>query len=139
MKRKHYLILAASALAAGTLVYVFYNQSPVVFAVLFQNIHVPKLTVRNPILACFLKCYCADLCWAISFSFLVQSILMLNRKQAHWLLLTSALGIIAELLQLFHIMKGVFDVNDIIVYLIGTIITAIIVRLGGKQYESNAE
>ena len=64
---------------------------------------------------------------------------MLDRKQAYWLMLSSCLGLVVEMLQLFHIIKGVFDYYDIIVYILGTGITTIIVKLGGKNYENKAE
>lgn len=139
MKRKHYILLTIISLTIGTLVYIFYNQSALVFAAISKIIHIPTINIENPILAGFLQCYCADLFWAISFALITQSILMLDRKQAYWLMLSSCLGLVVEMLQLFHIIKGVFDYYDIIVYILGTGITTIIVKLGGKNYENKAE
>ena len=139
MKRKHYILLTIISLTTGTLVYVFYNQSTFVFTAVSKVIHIPKMNIENPILAGFLQCYCADLFWAFSFALIIQSILMLDRKKAYWLMLSSCLGLVVEILQMFHIIKGVFDFYDIIVYIIGTGITTIIVRLGGNHYESKTK
>ena len=83
----------------------------------------------------FTQCYAADLFWAVSFAFIIQSIVMIPKKKAVWLLLTALLGISVELLQLLHMMKGVFDSADILVYLIGALISALTVRFGGKEHD----
>ncbi len=76
----------------------------------------------------FMHCYCADLLWAMSFTFLLQSIFMLKGNRIFLLIASALLGIVTEFLQLFSVFNGVFDVYDIIVYIIGAVVATFIIR-----------
>lgn len=134
MKRQHYILLSIISLALGILVYILFHPVPVAFDLLPWIKSFPKIPIHSPILNQFIQSYAADMLWATSFAFIIQCIIMLPKRKSVLLLLSALLGLTVELLQLFHIMKGVFDPIDIIVYIIGAFITAITVRLGGKDY-----
>lgn len=99
--------------------------------------HFQQINGDNSILYTFVKDYGADLLWAISFTFVVQSILMLNSKSVYWLLFTTMLGAAVEVMQLFGIINGTFDLYDILVYFLGSLITIIIIKIGGNRNEIN--
>ena len=134
MKRKHYILLSIVSLALGILVYILFHPVPVAFDLIPWIKSFPKIPIHSPTFNQIIQCYAADMFWAMSFAFLIQCILMLPPKKSIVLLLTALLGATVELLQLFHVMRGVFDPVDIIVYFVGAVIAAIMVRLGGKDY-----
>lgn len=135
MKRKHYILLSIVSLALGILVYILFHPVPVAFDLIPWIKSFPSIQIHSPIIKQFTQCYAADLFWAVSFAFIIQCIVMVPKKKAIWLLLTALLGISVELLQLLHMMKGVFDPVDILAYLIGALISVLTVRLGGKDYD----
>ena len=96
-----------------------------------------QINCDNSILYTFLKDYGADFLWAISFTFVVQSILMLKAKSVYWLLFTTLLGVAVEVMQLFGIINGTFDLYDILAYFLGSLISVIIIKIGGKRNEIN--
>lgn len=135
MKRQHYLLLSIISLATGIMVYILFHPVPLAFDLIPWIKSFPSIQIHSPIMKQFTQCYAADLFWAVSFAFIIQSIVMIPKKKAVWLLLTALLGISVELLQLLHMMKGVFDSADILVYLIGALISALTVRFGGKEHD----
>lgn len=135
MKRLHYLLLSIISLATGIMVYILFHPVPLAFDLIPWIKSFPSIQIHSPIIKQFTQCYAADLFWAASFAFIIQCIVMVPKKKAIWLMLTALLGISVELLQLLHMMKGVFDPADILAYLIGALISVLTVRLGGKDYD----
>ena len=117
--------------------YVLFNPTPCVFDVIPWIRAFSGIQIHNPVINQFIQCYSADFFWAVSFAFILQSILMLSEKKTFWLLLSAFLGIAVEIMQLCHVMKGVFDPVDIVIYMIGAFFVTITVRLGGKENEEN--
>ena len=137
MKRKDCIILAVISLCLGLCVYLFFNQSTYIYKILPVELQFKQINCDNSVLYIFIKDYCADLLWSISFTFVVQSILMLNFKSVYWLLLTAMLGTSVEVMQLFNIINGTFDLYDIFVYLLGALISILIIKIGGQRNEIN--
>ena len=137
MKRIPCIIIAAVSLLLGLLVYLLFNQATYIYSFLPEWLRFQQLTVDNSILDMLLKNYCADLLWAISFTFVVQSILMLKPPKVYLLLLTTVLGVAVEIMQLSSIINGTFDLFDILVYFLGSLISIIIIKIGGKRNEIN--
>ena len=137
MKRKHCIILAVISLCLGLCIYLFVNQSTYIYSMLPVELRFQQINCDNSILYTFLKDYGADFLWAISFTFVVQSILMLKAKSVYWLLFTTLLGVAVEVMQLFGIINGTFDLYDILAYFLGSLISVIIIKIGGKRNEIN--
>ncbi len=137
MKRKHCIIIAAISLCLGLCVYLLFNQTTYIYSFLPDWLRFQQITVDNDVLDMLLKNYCADLLWAISFTFVVQSILMLKPPKVYLLLFTTVLGVAIEIMQLFSIINGTFDLFDILVYFLGSLISIIIIKIGGKRNEIN--
>ena len=62
---------------------------------------------------------------------------MLNSKSVYWLLFTTMLGAAVEVMQLFNIINGTFDLYDIFVYFLGALISILIIKIGGQRNEIN--
>ena len=137
MKRKHCIIIAAISSCLGLCVYLLFNQTTYIYSFFFFFLRFQQITVDNDVLDMLLKNYCADLLWAISFTFVVQSILMLKPPKVYLLLFTTVLGVAIEIMQLFSIINGTFDLFDILVYFLGSLISIIIIKIGGKRNEIN--
>lgn len=75
-----------------------------------------------------LRNYFSDMCWAFSFFFM--SIIFTSNITKKSLLINSVyvltIAIIFELLQYFKYVKGTFDVIDVFVYIVSTIIACLI-------------
>lgn len=117
--------------------YILFNPTPCAFNVIPWIRTIPTFQIHHPIIKQFIQCYSADFFWAVSFAFIVQSILMLSGKKTFRLLLSAFLGIAVEIMQSCHVMKGVYDPVDVVIYIIGAFIVTITVRLGGKDNEEN--
>ena len=87
-----------------------------------------NLIINNNLFTSFIRNYIPDMCWALSFFF--ASINFTKNITSNYLIVNSIFvllfGIIFELLQYFRVVKGTFDVIDIIVYFISIIIAALI-------------
>jgi len=135
MKREHCIIVCIVAMLLGIYIYIFLSDTPDIFSEFQSYIKFTKYKISNPIIDTFIQCYSADLLWSISFTFIVQAIVMLPKEKIYLLLLTPTLGVAVEISQLFHIIRGVYDICDIGVYIIGSIISTLIIYLGGKRNE----
>ncbi len=135
MKRLSYIIIATISLLLGLLVYLLFNQTTYIYSFLPDWLRFQQITLDNGILNVLIKNYCADLLWAISFTFVVQSILMLELPKVYLLLFTSLLGAVVEVMQLLSILNGTFDFYDILVYFLGALISILIIKTGGRRNE----
>jgi len=135
MKRLSCIVIAGVSLLLGLLVYLLFNQTTYLYISLPDWLHFRQITIDNNILNALLKNYCADLLWAISFTFVVQSILMIEPPKAYLLLFTSLLGVVVEVMQLLNILNGTFDFYDILVYFLGALISIFIIKTGGRKNE----
>lgn len=79
----------------------------------------------------FVRNFIPDFLWMFSFFFL--SVNYSKRITKKYIILTSiyalALGTLFELLQMVNVVKGTFDILDIIVYIISIIIACIVEKL----------
>lgn len=91
---------------------------------LFDIGFMPKSNVLFSIIRNFLP----DICWTLSFFFM--SISFTIKLAKHNLLLNSlyvfGIALLYELLQYFHIVKGTFDIIDILIYIISITVACLV-------------
>lgn len=83
----------------------------------------------NPFLLRVLNGYVADLCWSAAFPLALQSFLCLKGKHQLWLLLSVLLGVIYEFLQMKGVCPGTSDPLDVLVYILGTLISLVLIHI----------
>ena len=127
-KKIQYLLLSVLFLLFGTAIYVFLNPD-----IYFFHRFLPETTTDFSDslfgIRYFLRCYGADFCWAVSFTFIIQIIMQFRKQQLFWLLFCPVLGILVEIFQALHWMYGTYDISDIIIYFSGTVTAMIIIRI----------
>ena len=110
MRKK--IIVSLCTLILGILIYYLYYQG---------------IIIENTGFSIFIRNYIPDFLWMISFYFF--SINYSIRITKKYILFTSvytfALGLIFELLQLANIVRGTFDILDIITYIIAILLAGI--------------
>ena len=91
---------------------------------LFDISFMTKINVLFSIIRNFLP----DICWTLSFFFM--SISFTIKLAKHNLLLNSlyvfGIALLYELLQYFHIVKGTFDIIDILIYIISITVACLV-------------
>lgn len=107
------IIVSLCTLILGILIYYLFHQG---------------IILENSGFSMFIRNYIPDFLWMISFYFF--SINYSKGITKKYILLTSfytfAFGLIFELLQLINIVKGTFDIFDIITYAISILIASIV-------------
>lgn len=120
--------LAIIALSAGAALYLVYNRN-IVLSGFFEGLFSSLPPVRVPASAAeiFLMNWGADFLWAVSFTLVVQGIFLFEKRQHGFLMLCSLIGVALELMQLFKLTGGTFDILDIAVFFFASaLVTAII-------------
>ena len=131
-KRITYIILAAVFLLIGVVVYYFFRNE-VLFYESYLGINKSKGIVSDPKLlnanwlSKSISNWLPDLCWEISFLYMLSAVWGGWTQVPKLLKLTTLLVILgSELLQALDILPGTGDILDILVYFIGfTIFTLV--------------
>lgn len=123
------LISALFAFVLGVVCYIFFNPDANVTKWIGYYFNVKTIYLKPEILHIIIKSFAADFFWSLSFTLAVQSIMNFFGRQKLYLLYCSVLGVLFELLQLFGIVRGVFDIFDIIVYIAGSFTAIAVIKL----------
>ena len=126
--------LALFMLLLGLVLYLFLNREAYISKVIYDIVPIKSSFFSDNIFVKILRNYGADLLWSASFTMIIQTILLCDKKRSYFLILSSLLGVFYELMQRFGITTGTADIVDVIVYIIGSLLAIIIIQ-GGKLYE----
>ena len=118
------IIISGLFLITGIIIYYLFN----------------TFLYKNGLITTFIRNYVPDLFWSISFYlFTVQ----LSRKTFKWYKIINSfyvliIGIVFELLQLYHLVPGTYDLFDIFIYALGIIFANLIeIFMRRIEYEKN--
>lgn len=136
MNKKRVILgcLALGMLLLGLILYLLLNKDAIISKVMHNYFSIKSTYYSDNVLIILLRNYGADLLWSASFTLIVQSIILFDKKRSYLLLLSNLLGVIYELMQRFGIATGTADILDVIVYIIGSLLAIIIIQ-GGNLYE----
>lgn len=99
-----------------------------ILGILIYYLYFKRILIENTEISKFIRNYIPDFLWMVSFYFF--SVNYSKRITKRYILLTSiytfALGVFFELLQLANVVKGTFDILDIITYIISIILAGIV-------------
>ena len=111
MRKK--MIFSLFALLIGVLIYYLYQK---------------QILSKNDIVLSFIRNYIPDVLWTISFY--SASAIFLKELTKNYIIITaiyiSTLGMIFELLQFTGVVRGTFDIFDIIIYIFSTVVASLI-------------
>ena len=86
------------------------------------------ILIKNNLLLTFIRNYLPDILWTISFYFI--SSIFTKELTKHYIIFTAIyviiIGFLFELLQFTGVVRGTFDISDIIVYTISVIVAGLI-------------
>lgn len=87
---------------------------------LLQNLTIPN----------WIKFSLPDALWLFSFNYILLTLwnFNLNRQSAFWLLLAPTIGLLSEIGQLIGVVPGTFDLVDLLLLLIATLILFLLVN-----------
>ena len=111
MRKK--MIFSICTLLLGVFIYYLYQK---------------QILIKNTILSSFIRNYIPDILWTISF-YSISAIFLKeisNRYIIYTAIYIIIIGIIFELLQFTGVVRGTFDLFDIIIYSISAIVASLI-------------
>lgn len=137
MNKTNQFIWAISfPLITGILIYLFFRSESLMIFDWLQSVNLKRFIVdlrelnfiRNFHLNIFIKYSLPDGLWIFSF---ISGVLLiwnnnLSKQNIFWILSIPFVGIITEIGQFLGIIRGTFDIYDIICYLIGALLPIII-------------
>ena len=132
------MLFSGVYLILGLFVYLFFNQNTYISRIVISVIDLPNIHLGNRCVEHIVNSFLADFLWSVSATFAVQYIFELKGRKVFLLSLTAILGITVELMQKFNIMSGVYDLYDIVTYIIGSFYSIFIIILGRKTYENKS-
>lgn len=138
MRPKTLRLLGILFLLIGISVYLFFQQESRFLSPWLSFLNIRKIDIENPTLRLLVCDHLADFCWSSAFVFFVQSVLVLNKKQAVYLLSCCGLGAAFELMQYFGIVSGTADILDMLAYFLGAL-TAVMIIITLKSKEDHHE
>ncbi|MCZ8297714.1 MAG: hypothetical protein O9297_10910 [Flavobacterium sp.] len=130
MTRK--IIIGTLPVIVGGLIYLTYRTDTLIMFdwfnkiglsdtidVLRSNQHLQNLTIPN-----WIKFSLPDALWLFSFNYVLLTLwnFNVNQQSAFWLFLAPTIGLFSEIGQLIGIVPGTFDIVDLVLLLIATLI-----------------
>lgn len=107
---------------------IIYSLSTLLLGILIYYLSHKGLLIKNDFISSFIKNYVPDILWTLSFYSL--STIFSKAITKNYIIFTALyviiIGIFFEFLQFTGIVKGTFDVFDILVYIISTIIACLV-------------
>ena len=137
MKRSGRIILIVISIVMmfmGAIIYLFFNHTAYFVGVIDPFIPPIPLMNQDGMAGIIIRNFGADFLWSAAFTLTLQAILYLKRNKIRFLLLSSMLGGLYELMQFLGVINGTADIADLIIYFAGCIL-GIIIIIGGKFYE----
>ena len=131
MTRK--IILGILPVIAGGLIYLTYRTETLTMFGWFSNIglsdfvdflrsnkYLQSLTIPN-----WIKFSLPDALWLFSFNYILLTLwsFNVNRQSAFWLFLAPTIGLFSEIGQLTGVVQGTFDIVDLVLLLIATLLS----------------
>ena len=132
MKRKNILVFInfAIPLLSGLSIYLFCYENTYINTTIqkFFDISLPYFYYDN-IFYHFLTCWACDILWAYSLTFSLYSCFKnFNHSLLVSYIISSVFALIIELLQLFNVITGTFDILDILLEFSAIILAVIIIK-----------
>lgn len=136
MTRK--MITGILPVIVGGLIYLTYRTDSLLMFGWFNNIglsdtvdflrsnqHLQNLSIPN-----WIKFSLPDALWLFSFNYVLLTLwnFNLNRQSAFWLFLAPTIGLFSEIGQLIGVVPGTFDLVDLLLLLIATLIPFLLVN-----------
>ncbi len=118
-----YVLNILIPLIIGSLIYVFY--SPDTYFVRVLNVFIDT---KQNVFTKILRNYFCDFCWAYSLAFVLSYIYKESLSIKISIIAPISVGTALELLQLFGIISGTFDLLDIFAELVACIICYLILK-----------
>lgn len=138
MKTKQLLIGHIATLCCGSLIYILFRSSSLKMFIWFERINILDVieNIRNFTfiysnnLPNFILYSLPDGLWLFSYVSLVLYLWKneLKSENLFWVFSVPLISIISELGQIFKIIPGTFDIIDLVMYLLGTILPFIIYK-----------
>ncbi len=126
----YYVLNILIPLIIGSFIYVFY--SPDTYFVRVLNVFIDT---KQNVFTKILRNYFCDFCWAYSLAFVLSYIYKESLSIKISIIAPISVGTALELLQLFGIISGTFDLLDIFAELVACIICYLILKR--KQGKAN--
>ena len=126
--KKQQAILAILSLFCGGLIYLCFRSSSLLMFKLIEFLHLGVIVIflrKAFLLSSFMPKWVIyslpDGLWMFSCTSLILNVWnnRLNKQSMVWIISMPAIAILSEFLQLFHLIRGTFDILDIASYLIG--------------------
>jgi hypothetical protein len=138
MKTKQLLIGHAATLCCGSLIYILFRSSSLKMFIWFERINILSViknfrnftSTYSNILPNFILYSLPDGLWLFSYVSLVLYLWKneLKSENIFWIFSVPLISIISELGQINKIIPGTFDIIDLLMYLLGTILPFIIYK-----------
>ena len=122
-----YLLNIVVPLLIGTYIYIRYSPN-VIFVGYLNNFIELKVKELNSV-TLFLRNYICDFCWSYSLAFSISFIYYKNLSLVYSILIPTTIGSVIELLQLIGLMNGTYDLFDIFVELLATLLCFMILKI----------
>jgi hypothetical protein len=138
MKTKQLLVGHIATLCCGSLIYILFRSSSLKMFIWFERIHILDVienirkftSIYSNNLPNFILYSLPDGLWLFSYVSLVLYLWKneLKSENIFWVFSVPLISIISELGQIFKIIPGTFDIIDLLMYLLGTILPFIIYK-----------
>lgn len=138
MKTKQLLIGHVATLCCGSLIYILFRSSSLKMFIWFERINILSViknfrnftSTYSNILPNFILYSLPDGLWLFSYVSLVLYLWKneLKSENIFWIFSVPLISIISELGQINKIIPGTFDIIDLLMYLLGTILPFIIYK-----------
>lgn len=141
-KTLFWVAVIVAPLVVGLVVYLLFRPTAIVSQAIYGifNITPPCIKTPNNLFWILIKYYFCDLLWAFSLTALVKLILGKGKLQSIIALLIGISGgLFVELFQLWGLIPGTFDVLDLLVETIGTILSLIITITYSRRNENEKQ
>ncbi len=133
--RKKFLfwsVMIVFPIVVGLIVYLIFKPSAYVSKLIIDCLGLEEINIQtsNNWFWNYIHYYLCDFLWAFSLTSVVALILDNNRFKAFLsVLICSFVGTIVELMQMWKFISGTFDIVDLVVEFIGSILSIIIVMI----------
>ena len=122
-----YLLNIVVPLLIGTYIYIRYSPNVIFVGYLNNFVELKAKELNSATL--FLRNYFCDFCWSYSLAFFISFIYYENLSLVYSILIPTTIGSVIELLQLIGFINGTYDLFDIFVELLATLLCFMILKI----------
>ncbi len=117
---------------------IIFSVSVFLLGVIIYFLYIFGLLSKSNMILSFMRNFIPDICW--TFSFFFMSIIFSKKIFKNYILANSLyvlfIAVLYESFQLFHIVRGTFDIIDLILYSISVLIACLIEKyIWRERYE----